>query len=42
MSTCITEMKRLRKEEVEDKNPNEPKVWFTRLLWLDAAHLETI
>nr|QMU26492.1 diphosphomevalonate decarboxylase [Agaricus subrufescens] len=26
MSTCIREMKRLRKEEVEDKNPNEPKL----------------
>lgn len=26
MTTCIAEMKRLRKEEVEDKNPNEPKV----------------
>jgi len=24
--TCIREMKRLRKEEVEDKNSNEPKV----------------
>jgi len=26
MSTCIKEMKRLRKEEVEDKDPNAPKL----------------
>ncbi|TFK44153.1 GHMP kinase [Crucibulum laeve] len=26
MSTCIKEMKRLRKQEVEDKNPAEPKL----------------
>ncbi|RDB16890.1 Diphosphomevalonate decarboxylase [Hypsizygus marmoreus] len=26
MATCIAEMKRLRKEEVEDKQPNEPKL----------------
>jgi len=26
MATCIAEMKRLRKEEVEDKQPNEPKI----------------
>ena len=26
LATCISEMKRLRKESVEDKNPNEPKV----------------
>ncbi|KAF9446343.1 mevalonate pyrophosphate decarboxylase [Macrolepiota fuliginosa MF-IS2] len=26
LATCIREMKRLRKEEVEDKNPNEPKI----------------
>ncbi|KAJ3560078.1 hypothetical protein NP233_g11070 [Leucocoprinus birnbaumii] len=26
LATCIREMKRLRKEEVEDKNPNEPKL----------------
>ncbi|TFK67382.1 Diphosphomevalonate decarboxylase [Pluteus cervinus] len=25
-ATCITEMKRLRKQEVEDKQPNEPKI----------------
>jgi hypothetical protein len=25
-ATCIAEMKRLRKQEVEDKQPNEPKV----------------
>lgn len=28
MATCIQEMKRLRKEEVEDKNPDEPQVNF--------------
>jgi len=28
LSTCIAEMKRLRKETVEDKNPGEPKVCF--------------
>jgi diphosphomevalonate decarboxylase len=26
LATCIAEMKRLRKETVEDKSPNEPKV----------------
>ncbi|KAF8893562.1 Diphosphomevalonate decarboxylase [Infundibulicybe gibba] len=26
MATCIAEMKRLRKQEVEDKKPNEPKL----------------
>ncbi|KAF5385922.1 hypothetical protein D9615_002601 [Tricholomella constricta] len=26
MATCIAEMKRLRKQEVEDKQPNEPQV----------------
>lgn len=26
LSTCIREMKRLRREEVENKKPNEPKV----------------
>ncbi|KAF8070085.1 GHMP kinase [Lyophyllum atratum] len=26
MATCIAEMKRLRKEEVEDKQPNEPQL----------------
>lgn len=26
LATCIAEMKRLRKESVEDKSPNEPKV----------------
>jgi len=29
LATCIAEMKRLRKEIVEDKNPNEPKVSLT-------------
>jgi len=28
MATCIQEMKKLRKEEVEDKNPDEPQVNF--------------
>lgn len=26
LATCISEMKRLRKEKVEDKNPDSPKV----------------
>jgi len=26
LATCIQELKKLRKEEVEDKNPDEPEV----------------
>ena len=36
LATCIREMKRLRKEEVEDKNPAEPKVSFIKLRGIQA------
>lgn len=42
-ATCIAEMKRLRKELVEDKEPNEPKVPRVSLKFiLDTHHIQAV